>query len=206
MPFNLHASKASDIPDIVKYDANAGRMFRIDYDAGEKTSVDITTPPPHFAIDFGSLRVGYIRYTANGPDMQMVPEGQPVPRQPDDLDDKGRKAYRAAFHVLCYGKVLGGLREWSSSASCVLESMEDLYKKFQDSPEAMDGRIPIVELTRTMAVTFGKKNPKTSYAPVFTIVGWTERVPAMGKRTVPTPTPRPPEARPSSDLDDEIPF
>jgi hypothetical protein len=220
MAFGLNISKVSNVPDIIKYDANAGRLFRIDYD-GEKTSVDITTPPPRFAIDFGTLQVGYICFTPNGPDMRMVPEGHPVPQQPDDVDDKGRKLYRAGFHALCYGRVLGGLREFSSSATCVLESMEDLYKKFQDAPEAMDGRIPVVELTRTIPVTFGKKNPKTSYAPMFNIVGWTGRVPDMGERTVPPPKPRPPEtvkmavavppavAPPrasSSDLDDEIPF
>jgi hypothetical protein len=75
MPFGLNASKASgDVPDIVKYDARAGRLFRVEYDPDprEKEQIDITSPPPKFAMDFGSLEVGYVRYTPTGPDYRMA--------------------------------------------------------------------------------------------------------------------------------------
>ena len=80
------------------------------------------------------------------------------------------------------------------------------------APEAQSGKIPIVELTRTIPVVFGRgARQRTLYAPCFSIVGWTDRVPAMGERTVPPPTPPPPMSTdiatgPDRSLDDEIPF
>jgi hypothetical protein len=131
--------------------------------------------------------------------------------------------------VKLYGKVLGGIREFSSSANCVLDAVEDLYLKFRSAPEAQSGKIPIVELTKTIPISMGKgSRASTAYIPCFVIVGWTGRGPEMGERTVPIP-PAPPtagtsrlessDAAPptqtpapivsgtdSDDLDDEIPF
>jgi hypothetical protein len=215
MPFGMKAPAAPDFADIVKYDANAGRFFKIDYnpDTREKVPVDITTPPPKFALDFGSLEIGYGRFTATGPDYHIVPEGQPLPAQPLDKDEKGRLLFRPVFRVKIFGKVLDGLREWASQANCVLEPVDDLYNKFRVRPEAESGKIPIVELTRTIPVVVGRgTRQRTLYAPCLNIVGWTDRVPAMGERTVPppklAPPPVPTEAVISTEaqIDDEIPF
>jgi hypothetical protein len=214
MAFGMEKTAAPDFADIIKYDANAGRMFKIDYnlDTREKTPVDITNPPPRFAVDFGSLEVGYGRFTATGPEYHIVPEGQTLPPQPLDKDDKGRLLFRPVFRVKIYGKVLDGLREWASSANCVLEAVDDLYNKFRETPEAQQGKIPIVELTRTIPVVFGRgARQRTLYAPCLTIVGLTDRVPAMGERTVPPPKPAPPVSTrvttgPEPLIDDDIPF
>jgi hypothetical protein len=213
--FGLQQTQASDITPIVKYDARAGRFFvqNYNFDTREKVSIDITTPPPRFAVDFGSLEVGYIKYTATGPDCKTVPEGSAIPVQPDERDEQKRLLYRAGFLVKIYGKVLDGLREWSSSANCVLEAMDDVYNKFREAPEAHAGKIPIVELTRTIPVTNGKgAKANTTYAPCFAIVGWTDRTPDMGARSVPPPKPpsapdmRINTAPPAHDLNDDIPF
>ena len=218
MPFGLASpAPAADFADICKYDANAGRLFRVDYsiDSREKESVDITIPPPRFAVDFGSLEVGYAHFASGGPEFRLVPEGKPLPVQPTDLDEKGRLKFRPVFRLKIYGKIVGGLREWSSAANCVLEPVDDLYAKFKAAPEAQQGKIPICELTKTIPVTVGRgTRQRTLYAPCFTITGWTDRVAAMGERTVPIPNPPaqalPPEAETtgSSDngIDDEIPF
>jgi hypothetical protein len=185
----------ADFIDIVKFDANAGRLFRVDYNfaSGEKTQVDITTPPPRFAIDLGSLEIGWAHFAATGPEFHLVPEGEPVPPQPPGLDDKGRPKFREAFRVKVYGKITDGLREWSSTAACVADAVDDLYQKFRDAPEAHEGKVPIVELTKTLPITTGRPpRQRTLYAPCFVIVGWTERVPAFGPRTVPPPKKRPP--------------
>jgi hypothetical protein len=224
MAFGMKSPLANDFAEIVKFDARAGRMFRIDYnpDTREKVSVDITSPPPRFAIDFGSLEVGYAYFSPTGPDLRLVPEGQPIPAQPIDKDDKGRLMYRPAFRAKLYGKILGGLREWASSANVVLEAVDDLYNKVRAAPEAQIGKIPIVELTKTLPVQMGKGARQTTvYTPCFIIVGWTDRVPEMGPRTVPVPKPHtdtaqvvhmaatipisPPPPR-TDDLNDDIPF
>jgi hypothetical protein len=190
VPFGLQVPQAGDFTPIVKFDARAGRLFNVVYDhtTREKTQVDITTPPPRFAIDFGSLEVGYIRYSVTGPEYRTVAEGKPVPRQPEDRDDQNRLLFRAGFRAKLYGRVLDGLREWSSTAGCVLEAIEGLYGQFKAAPEAAAFKIPIVELSRTIPLTMGKgTKASTNYAPCFTIVSWTDRVPEMGERTVPAP-------------------
>ncbi|HJU20606.1 MAG TPA: hypothetical protein VJ770_29505 [Stellaceae bacterium] len=202
-----------DFADVIKYDARAGRLFRIDYDPGtkDKEAVDITSPPPSFAIDFGSLEVGYAKYTSQGPSYVMVPVGQPLPEQPAEAerDENAKLTFRPAFRVRLYGKRLDGLREWSSTASCVLEALDDLYQRSQAAPEAAAGQIPVVELTRTIPITSGKgARANTVYAPVLTVVGWTDRVSAMGEQTVPPPTPELKVVASSTkdELDDDIPF
>ena len=205
---------AVDFPDIIKYDANAGRLFRIDYnlDAREKVATDITTPAPRFAVDFGSLEVGYAHFSSTGPDYRVVPEGKPLPVQPMEKDDKGKLLFRPAFRLKIYGKVLSGLREWASAANCVLEAVDDLYNKFRVASEAAGGQIPIVELSKTIPVIMGRgPRQRTVYTPCFAIVGWTTRVTDMGDRTVPPPLAKPPTPGPAmglagGDIDDEIPF
>jgi hypothetical protein len=169
MAFGLAHSGPADFADIVKFDANAGRLFKVDYDpaTNEKAAIDITSPPPRFAADFGSLEVGYGYFGATGPEFLLAPEGSKV-----------------------YGKVLDGLREWRSQSNAVLESLEDLYCKFLAAPEAAEGKIPLVELTKTVPVVYGRgQRQRTVYTPCFTIIGWTERPPDLGQRTVPAPKP-----------------
>jgi hypothetical protein len=214
MPFGLKAQpQASDIVPIIKYDAKAGRILRPDYDPDtrEKCVTDITTPPPKFALDFGTIEIGYIRYTANGPDYRTVPEGGAIPVQPDDRDDQNRLLFRAGFRLKIYGRILDGLREWSSTAGCVLEAIEDLYGKFRAAPEAATGKIPIVELIKTIPVSYGRgTKASTVYAPCFVIVGWTDRVKEMGNRTVPVPAAQNPpvsasvQTGPAPQRDDEL--
>jgi hypothetical protein len=178
------------VVDIIIYDANAGRLYRMDYkpDTREKAKVDITTPSPRFAIDFGSLEVGYGAFGPSGLDFRGVPEGQPIPALPADTDDNGRLTYRPMVRAKLYGKVLNGLRVWSIRANCVQEVIDELYSKFKAAPEAQQGKIPIVELTKTVPVTLGRgARQRTLYVPCFGIVGWTDRVPEMGERTVPPP-------------------
>jgi hypothetical protein len=188
--FGIEMPSGGDITPIVKFDARAGRMFKMQYnhDTREKMPVDITSPAPKFAIDFGSLEVGYGCFTATGPDLRVVPMGQSLPSQPSDRDDKGSLKFRPIFRVKLYGKVLDGLREWASSAKVVMESVHDLYNKFLAAQEATTGKIPIVELTSSIPVIMGKgARQTTAYAPKFAIVGWAERVPELGDRTVPSP-------------------
>ena len=78
MAFGLKTTTAPDFADIVKYDANAGRFFKVDYniDTREKVPVEITTPPPKFAVDFGSLEIGYGRFALTGPEFHMCQSGR----------------------------------------------------------------------------------------------------------------------------------
>jgi hypothetical protein len=202
MVFGMQDPVTADFMPIVKFDTRAGRLLRSDYDEArrEKVTTDITSPPPKFAFDFGTLEVGYGTFSQSGPDFHVVPEGQPIPPRPSDRDDKGRLLYKSVFRVRLLGTVLGGVREFASSARVVLQATEELYNRYKSAPEAWAGKIPITELTRTLPGQMGKA-PYTStvYTPVFTIVGWANRDEAiLGPRLVPVP--QPPPAVPSSTI------
>jgi hypothetical protein len=188
--FGMPVTASAEYADRMKYDANSGRLFLIDRNPTtyEKENIDITSPAPSFALDFGTIEVGYGAFDAGVPDYRLVPLGRPLPPEPRDVDEKGRLKFRQSFKVKAYGKSLNGLREWSSSAKCVLAAIEDLFEEFKASPEASDGLIPVVTLVKTVPVTTGKgPQQRTVYAPVFVINRWVPRVEEMGPRTVAAP-------------------
>ena len=188
MALGLQTTSASgDFLPYATYDARAGRMFKVDRSqasTGEwiKTPTDITSPPPTFALDAGTLEVGWITF-APAPDFQMVPLGQPLPTQPG-------KDYKQGFRVKIAGKVVDGLRTFSHNAKCVLTAMDALHTAYEAAPEAAQGKIPVVRLTGTIpVVTRGPVGtpPSTNYSPIFEIVTWTDRTEELGSRTVPAP-------------------
>ena len=191
MAFGMTIS-SGDYNEIIKYDARAGRLFRVDRDvSGEKIQVDITSPTTKFAIDFGTLQVGYVAFSANGPVRDMVPYGQPLPAQPQTKDDNGKLISRPGFMAMVYGTTVGGPREWCSNAAILLSALDELYQVYEQRPEAQQGKIPVVCIASTVPVTSGKGAQKsTNYRPVFEIVMWTDRTPEMGTRTVPVPARR----------------
>jgi len=192
MPFGMDASSGSNFLPIVKYNAVAGRLVVVDRVPGsaEKRVTDITNPPSTFAIDFGSLEVGYIKFAANGaPGFVLVPEGSPLPQQPPEVDDAGRPAFKPGFRVKLYGRALGGLREWCSNSAVVVNALDELYQRFRADPHAADGLVPLVTMVGTIPVSFGKgAGRNTLYAPALRIDRWVDRVPQFGERTVRPPS------------------
>lgn len=178
-------SSGGDFLPIAIYDARAGRMFKVERTQGaagwESNRIDITAPAPSFAVDLGSIEVGVVHFAASGPDFKVVPLGNPLPVAPS-------KDYKQCFKVKIAGNVLGGVREFSHSAKCVLSALDNLHSQFEAAPEAARGQVPIVQLAGTTAVvTNGPQGKTTNYAPVFQITGWTDRLEAFGPRTVPAP-------------------
>ena len=188
--FGMQVSSGADFRDMIKFDARAGRLFRVDRDpiTGLRTPVDITGPETQFAIDFGTLEVGYVQFTANGPVRSMVPYGRPLPAQPQDKDENGRLLAKPGFYALVAGRALGGVREWCSNAVILLTALDELYQVFAQRREAQAGQIPLICIPRTLPVKSGRgAQSSTNYKPILDIVGWVDRVPDMGERTVPIP-------------------
>lgn len=186
MALGLDTVATGDFSPIAIYDARAGRMFAVNRTQGtagwESTRVDITNPAPVFAIDMGSVTVGWISFTANGPDFNLVPLGHPLPAKPSADHKQGVRCKIA-------GNVLGGMREFSHTAKCVLGALDLLHSQYEESPEAVSGQIPVVRLSgMTPIVTKGPSGNTTNYAPIFEIISWTDRLPEFGERTVPAPT------------------
>lgn len=194
---NTSTSGADFIPHI-RYDARAGRMFRADRAQGtdgrwETTAVDITIPPPQFLMDLAQIEIGWLSYAGGTPDLRMVPFGTALPPQPS-------KDHKQGFRVRVYApKLLGGLREFASSAKVVISAMDALHSAYEAAPEHSQGLVPVVSLVGTTPVT--SKTPQgssTNYAPVFRIEKWVAR-PAdlpIGAPAAPAAAPAPAPASP----------
>ena len=85
-------------------------------------------------------------------------------------------------------KNLLGVREFSSTASIVIDAMNDLYDAWMAAPEAGTGQLPVVRCVGVFPVT---NKHGTNYQPKFEIVGWTARPEAFGDNDQPAPAATP---------------
>ena len=191
MAFGMNTQSGNFLP-LVKYDARAGRFFRVEKDNGITEQVDITSPDLKFAIDFGSIEVGYVQFSSQGPVRHMVPyDGRSLPAQPQDKGVDGKLLSRPGFYALVAGQAIGGIREWCSNAAILLNALDELFNLYAEQPEAAVGKIPLISIVSTVPITSGTGAQKsTNYKPVFKIVGWVDRLADMGERTVPPPAPK----------------
>ena len=190
--------------DFVKYDARAGRIFRHDKVDGVANDVDITK---NFkaVFDLENIQVGWMRFGAGvGPDMHLVPLGQPLPPQPPNPSGDKANAYKQGFRVVmklaagCGGDV----REMSSSAGVTIAAIDTLYDAWKAGLAENPGKLPVVALVDAEPITSGSGAKKsTNYKPDFQIVGWAARPADLVPSTrgpsqesapvTPTPAPRP---------------
>lgn len=176
MALGLNTSTSgADFTPHIRYDARAGRMFRADRSQGadgrwETTLVDITSPPPQFLMDLAQIEIGWLSYTGGTPDLRLVPFGAALPPQPS-------KEHRQGFRVRVFApKLLGGLREFASSAKVVIAAMDALHSAYEAAPERGQGLVPVVTFAGTSpVVSKGPQGSSTNYAPVFRIEKWVAR-------------------------------
>jgi hypothetical protein len=168
-----------DFLPIVKYDARAGRFFRVDRsqvgDTWETNPVDITNG---FQAVFGlqDIKVGYINFNTGGaPDFQLVGLGDKLPAKPSDLHKQG---FRLNVKL---GKSSGGdVRDFASCARVVIGALDELHTLYEAKKGDNRGKLPIVALKTTTAVKSGQgAKTSTNYAPVFEIVKWVDAPPEL---------------------------
>lgn len=210
------STSSGELKPIVKYDARAGRFFRIDRNDGISSPVEITNGFKA-VFDFSTIEVGYVHFSEGGaPEWAMVRIGQQLPPRPS-------KDFRQGFRMsIKLPAALGGdVREFASAAACVIAAMDSLHSAYLAAPESKAGKIPIVAMTGASIVKSGQS---TNYAPTLVITGWADRS-VMGapkpagnghvtsvappvQRPTPTQTPASEfgHSQGSSDLDDSIPF
>src|SRR4051812_32965408 len=149
---------------IIKYDARAGRMFRVDRsdDSGrwESNPVEIT-PIFQAVIDLANIETGWLHFPTGGaPDIRTVKIGQALPDRPTDK-------HRTGFRVtMLLGKQGGGdVREMAGNAAVAIKGMDLLHDAYMAAPEQAQGLLPVVKLGSTLPITTtGKANgqPVTS--------------------------------------------
>lgn len=168
---NYESAGGGDIVPVVKFDARAGRFFRIDRADGVNSPVDITRNFKAVA-DLENVEVGYIKFGAGeAPDFVMVPLGQPMPAKPSPDHKQGIRI------MLKLGRECGGdVREISTTAKVGLRGLDELHTAYENSRESKAGQLPIVALKDTIPVTSeGRGQKSTNYQPVFEITGWAPR-------------------------------
>lgn len=193
---NYNTGSKNFLP-IIKYDARAGRVFRVDKSDGVSTPVDITKKFKA-VFDFENVEVGYINFaTGSAPDFVMVPLGSDLPEQPSDNHKQGMR-----MTVKLGGECGGDCRELAGTSGAFLASMEKLHDDYLAGAPKNPGKLPVVALTDTVAIESGSGARKsTNYRPVFDIVSWVARpkdlVPGGGE-AAPAPARSTPPATGSS--------
>lgn len=169
-------SGGGDYANIIKFDARAGRMFRIDrsQDGGgqwQTNNIEITNGF-QAVVDMENISVGWALFAAGvAPSFSMVKLGQPLPAKPSDQHKQG-------FRVMVkLGKASGGdVRELASCAKVVIGALDTLHTAYEAQKAANPGKLPVVALKgSTAVVSTGKGQSSTNYAPIFEIVKWVDR-------------------------------
>lgn len=170
-----------DFTPIVKFDARAGRMFRVDrtQDGGgqwQTENVEITNGF-QAVFDLENIEVGWFLFAAGvQPQSETVKIGQALPARPNDQ-------FKQGFRLLMkLGKDLGGdVREIAATSKAVIGAMDELHSAYEADKAANAGKLPVVALKGSKAiVSTGKGQSSTNYAPIFEIVKWVGRPPELG--------------------------
>jgi hypothetical protein len=164
---------------IIKYDARAGRLFRVDRsdETGrwESNPVEITSVFQAI-FDLENIETGWLHFPTGGaPDIRTVKIGSALPDRPTDK-------HRTGFRVLMLlGKQSGGdVREMAANAAVAIKGMDLLHDAFMAAPERGQGMLPVVRLGSTIPVTTtgkaqGQPVSSTNYQPVWQVVKWVPR-------------------------------
>lgn len=177
-------SASGDFLPIVKYDARAGRMFRIDRDnvGGEwvKGETDITKGFKAI-LDLSNIETGWIAFGGGRPDFALVPMGSPLPPRPAGVDDKGKPLYSNGVRfMLKLSKGSAGdkpaIREIAGVSKAFLKGIEDLHDQYEAGVKANPGKLPVVVMEDAIPIkSSGGGQTSTNYQPVFKIESWADR-------------------------------
>jgi hypothetical protein len=129
--FSTEPSTTVDFTPIVKYDARAGRIFRVDrLDTGngfENNPVDITANFKAI-FDFENVEVGWIDFpVGSAPSFALVPMGKQLPDRPSAKHKNGIRM------LLKLTKACGGdrpVREIAGTSKAFLSGVEDIYGEY----------------------------------------------------------------------------
>lgn len=175
--FSTEPSSGGDFLPIVKYDARAGRFFRVDrVDTGsgfENNPVDITG---NFkaVVDFENVEVGWIDFpVGSAPSFAMVPMGNALPAKPSAKHKNGIRL------MLKLSKDCGGdkpIREISGTSKAFLSGIEAVYNSYLADKGKNAGKLPVIVLEKTTPIKSGSgSQTSTNYHPTFKISGWAPR-------------------------------
>jgi hypothetical protein len=169
-----------DFSVYVKYNAKAGRFYtkKDEKDAPEFEVTDFTV-----VFDMDSLKTGWFLFAAGvAPAKTFDPslvEAAPKPGE----------GFKRGFELNVFSpKNLLGLREFSSTAGVVIESMNALYDAWMAGKASNSGKLPVVKCVGVHPIT---NKHGTNYQPQFEIVNWVDRPAELGAAPAAKPAPAP---------------
>ena len=181
--FSTESKPSGNIIPIVKWDAKAGDMIRVDREqdasgAWVKNEEEISFPVK-FVADLDAIEVGWLSFEGGAPDFRMVRIGEEMPERPS-------AGHKNAFRLRVYNKEMG-LREFSHSAKTVLRKMNELHNQFEAERGANAGKAPVVEIegTEQVKITLPNGDPVRFKVPSWKIVAWVDRPDEMAGAPAP---------------------
>lgn len=178
--FSTEPSQGGDFLPILKYDARAGRFFRVDrVDNGggvfSSENVDITH---NFkaVVDFDNVEVGWIDFQpGSAPSFVLVPMGNKLPDKPSTKHKNGLR-FMVKLAKECTGPDGKDIREVAGTSKAFLSGVEAAYLEYQKDKPANNGKLPVLTLVKTVPIKTGSgEKTSTNYHPVFKIAGWVPR-------------------------------
>ena len=180
-PTETTSASGGDFTPIIKYDARAGRIFRIDrVDTGDgyaNEQIDITATFKA-VFDFETVLTGWMLFMPGAaPSFSLVhlnPDNQtPLPDRPSAEHKHGTKT------MIKLSKACGDdkpVREIAGNSKAWVGSYEKLYAQYRSERHKYPGKLPVVVLASTDPVTSGNgKQKSTNYHPNWRIDGWVDR-------------------------------
>jgi len=192
MALGFTETSGADFLPIIKFDARAGRFFRVDRSQGSEgwtsASVDITGVF-QAVFDFANIEAGWAAFTDGRPSFVMAPIGGAFPAKPSDAHKQGFRLTVKLGKEAADGEP--PVREMASTAMGVRRAIDALHDEYVAGLAGNPGKLPVVSCKETLAIESQTPAGKTlNYAPVFSIDKWVAR-PADLEEKVDTPQPSP---------------
>jgi hypothetical protein len=175
--FSTAPPEGGDFTPIVKFDARAGRMFRMDRIENngnfENVAVDITQSFKAI-FDFENMQTGWMLFAVGtAPNFNVVRIGKEFPARPSDKHKHGVRL------MIKLAKDCSGdkpIREMAGTSKAFLSGVEAVYTQYLAEKDNRPGKLPVIVLEKTTPVRSGTGDKSsTNYQPTFKIVGWAPR-------------------------------
>jgi hypothetical protein len=169
MPLNLEARSSEDFIAYLKFNGKAGRWYTR-ADTGEDREILQLTA----IFDLANIKTGWILFAeGQAPDISWDSNGK-IPEPPSPKHKRG-------FAVNVFSpKLIGGLREFSSTSNGAIIAIKQLYDTYEKQYDSAKRLVPVVTCESVEAV---KSKYGTNYQPVFKITKWVPR-----PQDMPTPS------------------
>jgi len=175
--FSTAPSEGGDFTPIVKFDARAGRMFRMDRIENNghfATQANDITLLFKAIVDFANMQTGWMSFApGSAPDFKLVPIGNEFPDRPSDKHKHGVKLMIKLAKGCSDDKPI---REMAGTSKAFLSGVEAVYFQYLAEKDKHAGKLPVIVLEETTPVRSGTGDrSSTNYHPTFKIVGWVPR-------------------------------